>query len=342
MPPTDSPARLQTARGAPRPRAGASRARRPPPGSGRRSVTVDQHEIVLHGRRVVYRAGGSGPGLLLVHGITSSSDTWLEVLEPLARHFTVLAPDLPGHGHSEAPAGDYSMGAYANGLRDLLVALEHERATLVGHSLGGGVVMQLAYQFPELCERLVLVSSGGLGPEVHGLLRAATLPLAEHVLPWIAADWIRGGTARLTSLAQRLGLEQGADMREALRGHASLATPTARAAFVHTLRAAVDPGGQRVDARDRLYLAEDVPTLILWGESDWIIPARHGHEAHAAIPGSRLEILGAGGHFPHVQEPAWFVEALERFIEETDPARPPGPDQLRARLRQRARLGNSK
>ena len=124
------------------------------------------HEIVLHGHRVFYRSAGSGPVVVLVHGITSTSATWANVLPYLAERFTVIAPDLLGHGESAKPRGDYSLGAYASGIRDLLLALGHERATFVGHSLGGGVAMQLAYQFPEHCERLVLVSSGGLGREI--------------------------------------------------------------------------------------------------------------------------------------------------------------------------------
>ena len=133
-------------------------------------------EIVLHGHRVFFRSAGSGPVLVLVHGITSTSATWANVLPYLAERFTVIAPDLLGHGESAKPRGDYSLGAYASGIRDLLLALGHERATFVGHSLGGGVAMQLAYQFPEHCERLVLVSSGGLGREINALLRAASLP----------------------------------------------------------------------------------------------------------------------------------------------------------------------
>src|SRR4051795_5915654 len=140
-------------------------------------------EIELHGHRVAYRSAGSGPVIVLVHGITSTSATWERVMPALAKRFTVIAPDLLGHGQSAKPRGDYSLGAYASGIRDLLIALGHERATFVGHSLGGGIAMQLAYQFPEQCERLVLVASGGLGRDITPLLRAASLPGSELVLP---------------------------------------------------------------------------------------------------------------------------------------------------------------
>src|SRR5688500_3265578 len=133
--------------------------------------TLAADEIVLHGHRVRFHRAGSGPLVVLLHGIASTADTWAPVAGALARRHTVLAPDLLGHGESAKPRGDYSLGAYASGVRDLLAALGHERATFVGHSLGGGVAMQLAYQFPEHCERLVLVSSGGLGRDIPALLR---------------------------------------------------------------------------------------------------------------------------------------------------------------------------
>jgi pimeloyl-ACP methyl ester carboxylesterase len=289
-------------------------------------------EMTLHGHRIAYRAGGSGPVLVLVHGITSTSSTWEQVLPLLARRFTVIAPDLLGHGRSAKPRGDYSLGAYASGVRDLLVALGHERATFVGHSLGGGVAMQLAYQFPERCERLVLVASGGLGREVSVLLRAATLPGSDVVLPLLVNRHLLDAGRLVGSLLGRLGLRAGTDMAEIARGHASLADRDARAAFVHTLRAIVDAGGQRVDARDRLYLAEHVPFLIVWGEHDSVIPVAHGREAHALVPSSRLLVFERSGHFPQLDEPTRFIEAIEEFVATTAPAEV-APEQWRELLR---------
>src|SRR5829696_5744301 len=237
-------------------------------GSGRRLPPEDFElkELMLHGHRVAYRSAGSGPAIVLVHGITSNSATWERVMPYLATRFTVIAPDLLGHGQSAKPRGDYSLGAYASGVRDLMVSLGHERATFVGHSLGGGVAMQAAYQFPERCERLVLVNSGGLGREVNFLLRSATLPLSEVVLPLLASTRILDAGRAVGRFFGRLGLHAGTDMAELARGHASLEDAEARAAFVHTLRTIVDPMGQRVNATDRLYLAENIPFLIVWGE----------------------------------------------------------------------------
>src|SRR3954451_11642119 len=278
------------------------------------------HEIVLHGHRVFYRAAGQGPVVVLVHGITSTSATWANVLPYLAERFTVIAPDLLGHGESAKPRGDYSLGAYASGIRDLLIALGHERATFVGHSLGGGVAMQLAYQFPEHCERLVLVSSGGLGREITPLLRAASLPGSELVLPLLVNEHVLGVGRGVGRVLGRLGLRVHTDLGEVLRGHASLSDGEARAAFLHTLRTIVDIGGQRVDATDRLYLAQAIPFLIVWGERDPIIPVEHAHTAHRLVPGSRLEVFPDAGHFPHLEDPLRFVRVLIDFMDRSEPA----------------------
>jgi pimeloyl-ACP methyl ester carboxylesterase len=292
-------------------------------------------EIELHGHRVAYRCAGDGPVLVLVHGITSTSATWERVMPALAKRFTVIAPDLLGHGGSAKPRGDYSLGAYASGVRDLLVALGHERATFVGHSLGGGVAMQLAYQFPERCERLVLIDSGGLGTDLNMLLRLATLPGAEFMLPLLASERVLGAGRGVGRFFGRLGLRVRTDIAEMARGHASLGQRDARSAFVHTLRTIVDPIGQRVNANDRLYLAEEVPFLIIWGQRDSIIPVSHAHGVHERVPSSRLEIFETAGHFPHVDEPQRFIEVLTDFIDTTDPAEV-APERWRELLRRGA------
>jgi pimeloyl-ACP methyl ester carboxylesterase len=282
---------------------------------------MQERRMTLHGHEVTYRTAGDGEQVVvLIHGITGSSATWTDVMPALAEHYTVVAPDLLGHGQSAKPMGDYSLGAHASGIRDLLGALGHEKATIVGHSLGGGVAMQMAYQFPERCERLVLVSSGGLGREVHLLLRAATLPGAEFVLPLVTASRIAALGDAVGGFLGRLGLRAGPDLEEMWRGFASLGDVEARAAFVHTLRTIVDPAGQRVSALDRLYLAEAMPMLLIWGERDPIIPASHGEAAAAAAPGSRLVVFPGARHFPHREKPARFLEEVIGFVGATEPA----------------------
>jgi pimeloyl-ACP methyl ester carboxylesterase len=283
-------------------------------------VDAEAEEIVLHGNRVSFLRAGEGPVLLLLHGIAGSRETWAPLIPALADEFTVIVPDMLGHGSSAKPRGDYSLGAYAAGARDLLLALGYESATVVGHSLGGGVAMQFAYQFPGHTERLALVSSGGLGSEVSIVLRAATLPGSELVLPVITKAWVTGTARRIGSWLDAIGLQPSADITEIARGYASLADPDARAAFIHTARSVIDHRGQRVSARDRLYLAQSVPSLIVWGERDRIIPCRHGREAAAEMPGSRFEIFEGAGHFPHLDRPIRFARLLARFVNETTPA----------------------
>jgi pimeloyl-ACP methyl ester carboxylesterase len=282
---------------------------------------MELRTVRLHGHDVGYRIAGEGPAIVLIHGMAGSSLTWLEVMPLLARDHTVIAPDLLGHGASAKPLGDYSLGAYASGLRDLVAgALGIERFTLVGQSLGGGVAMQLAYQHPELCERLVLVGSGGLGREVSWILRLLTLPAAELAMPLLFPRFARDLGERASAFLARRGV-RAPHAKEIWRAYASLSEPESRRAFLRTLRAVIDPRGQTVSATDRLYLTASVPTLIVWGDRDDIIPVEHAHRAHALMPGSRLEIFEGSGHFLHAEEPARFAALLAEFVAGTEPAR---------------------
>jgi len=284
-------------------------------------MSMDLRHVSLHGHDVGYRMAGQGPAIVLIHGMAGSSLTWREVMPLLARSYTVIAPDLLGHGESAKPVGDYSLGAHASGLRDLIVgALGIEKATLVGQSLGGGVAMQLAYQHPEMCERLVVVGSGGLGREVSWTLRLLTLPGAEYLLPVLFPSFLRAPGDRLGKFFRARGI-RAPHVSEMWSAYASLTETENRRAFVRTLRAVIDPGGQAVSALDRLYLAAAVPTLIVWGALDGIIPVEHARAAHALLPGSRLEIFEGAGHFVHVEQPLKFAAVLANFIESTVPAR---------------------
>ena len=285
-------------------------------------MSFNRQEMVLHGQRVSYRTAGSGPALLLLHGIANSSDTWARVAPLLSDHFTIIAPDLLGHGESATPRGDYSLGAHASGARDVVTALGHERVTVVGHSLGGGIAMQFAYQFPERTERLVLVSSGGLGRDVHMLLRAATLPVAaDYVLPALTSRRLVGLGRDVAGLLARVGLRPSADIAVLARGFAELDNAGSRQAFLQTLRAVVEPGGQRVSANSRLTLAATLPSLIVWGKQDSIIPVAHGAAAHEAMPGSRFVVFEDAGHMPQEAQPHHFAAVLKEFVEQTEPAR---------------------
>ena len=281
--------------------------------------TIELKTASLHGRDVSYAEAGTGPVVLLIHGMAGNCENWRAVIEPLARHHTIIAPDLPGHGGSAPGSGDYSLGAFAAGLRDLLLTLGHDRATLVGHSLGGGIAMQFSYQFPEYTERLVLVSSGGLGAEVSPVLRAAALPGADLFIA-ATARAASGVGATVGRGLEAVGLRPNPDIAEVARGYASLADRDRRAAFLATLRSVISRRGQSVAAADRLYLAAGIPVLIIWGARDPIIPVGHGKNAHDVITGSRLEVFDGVGHLPQLEAPARFVAVLERFLEETEPA----------------------
>jgi pimeloyl-ACP methyl ester carboxylesterase len=284
-------------------------------------VTFERHELELHSQRVSYRVAGSGPALLLLHGIANSSDTWARVAPLLSKDYTVIAPDLLGHGESAAPRGDYSLGAHASGARDVATALGHDRVTVVGHSLGGGIAMQFAYQFPERTERLVLVSSGGLGRDVHLLLRAASLPGSDIVLPALTSQRLVELGRGIGGLLGKVGLHPSADIAVLARGFAELDNAGSRQAFLATLRSVVEPGGQKVSATSRLALAAELPSLIVWGEDDSIIPMEHGAAAHAAMPGSRFVVFEGAGHMPQENQPHHFAAVVGEFCDATEPAR---------------------
>ena len=292
-------------------------------------------EIPVHGHRVRYAESGAasgGPVVVLVHGIASRAAQWEAVMSQLGETCHVIAPDLLGHGESAKPRGDYSLGAHACGIRDLMAALGHDRVSLVGHSLGGGIAMQYAYQFPERVERLALVCSGGLGREVSVFLRAATLPGSELVLPLLAGSWTRAAAGKVRDLLHLARVPVPKGLAECLVGVGSMSDRGTRSAFLHTARSVLDPAGQRVDARDRLYLAADLPLFVVWGRKDAIIPVAHGESLAASVPGTTLEVFEQSGHFPHLTEPGRLASVLERWVAST-PAVQLDPSTLTSRLR---------
>nr|WP_090344049.1 alpha/beta hydrolase [Mycolicibacterium malmesburyense]CRL75308.1 alpha/beta hydrolase [Mycolicibacterium malmesburyense] len=287
-----------------------------------RDLTPVLQSRTIHGYRRAYRVAGSGPAILLIHGIGDNSTTWETVQSKLAQRFTVVAPDLLGHGKSDKPRADYSVAAYANGMRDLLSVLDIDRVTVIGHSLGGGVAMQFAYQFPQLVDRLILVGAGGVTRDVNIALRFASLPMGSEALALLRLPFVlpalqvvgrvAGGVFGSTGL--------GRDLPQVLRILNDLPEPTASSAFARTLRAVVDWRGQVVTMLDRCYLTQSVPVQLIWGSCDAVIPVSHARMAHAAMPGSQLEIFDGSGHFPFHDDPERFVEVVEKFVDTTEPA----------------------
>lgn len=290
---------------------------------GELSFASPEYEVqyrVVHGYRRAFVRVGSGPALLLIHGIGNDHDTWRHVIPQLAKRYTVLVPDLLGHGRSDKPHADYSVAAYANGMRDLLGVLDIERVTVVGHSLGGGVAMQFAYQYPERCERLVLVSAGGVTRSVNPMLRLATAPIADRVMGLMKLGPVRLTIRAVLNAMAALDMDVALDRGMVLSMFEALSDAASRRAFVRTLRGAVDLQGQVVTMLDRCYLTVGMPTLLIWGERDAVIPLEHGRIAHAAMPGSRLEVFEGAGHFPHLSDPQRFLRVLGDFLTFTQPA----------------------
>ena len=303
----------------------------------RAAGTAGRHDVqfvTIHGHRRAFVRTGSGPGAapaararLRPHHLGAGHRL-------ARRRYTVIAPDLLGHGQSDKPRADYSVGGYANGMRDLLTVLGIDKVTVVGHSFGGGVAMQFAYQFPERTERLMLVASGGLGPEVTPAIRAITTPGFHQVMGLLTLPGVRhvGDAAHARALADR-----GQGVPRPRRGRRDLRLvqgPGARTAIRHVARAVVDWRGQIVTMADRAYLTEEMPMCVIWGEDDRVIPVRHAGHAAALAPNARVEVIPNAGHFPHKDHPERFVRIVHDFIRSTEPA-----TYSRARFRALLRTG---
>lgn len=285
---------------------------------------LEVQHVTIHGHRRAYvkmgPASGDAPALLLLHGLGCDHTTWEPVIRKLAKKYTVIAPDLLGHGQSAKPRADYSVGGYANGMRDLLTVLNIDKVTVVGHSLGGGVAMQFAYQFPERTERMVLVAPGGLGPEVTPMIRAVGLPGFKAAMAVLTLPGIRHvGVAGMRALAKS-GMTATHDLDEVAEIYESFKDPRARAAIAHVVRAVVDTRGQIVTMVDRAYLTQAMPMLVVWGTNDMVIPVKHAETVATIAPGAHVEVLGNSGHFPHKDHPERFAKILHDFIRSTQPA----------------------
>lgn len=287
--------------------------------------------VTVHGHRRAFVRRGSGPAILLLHGLGCDHQTWEPVIDSLARDFTVIAPDLLGHGASDKPRADYSVGGYANGMRDLLALLDLDRVTVVGHSLGGGVAMQFAYQYPQLVERLVLVAPGGFGPEVTPVIRAITTPGFHQVTGLLTLPGLRHAAVGGLRLLSRSRLPRTRDLDQVAAIFESLRDVPTRAAIRHVVRAVVDWRGQIITMSDRAYLTSAIPTCVIWGDDDHVIPTRHAEIAEVVAPHALVEMVPNAGHFPHQDHPQRFVKILRDFVRTTDAAHFDA-DQWRAHL----------
>ena len=296
-----------------------------------------QHELsylTIHGHRRAFVKTGHGPVLLLLHGLGCDHTTWSPVIDTLARRYTVIAPDLLGHGRSDKPRADYSVGGYANGMRDLLTVLGIDQVTVVGHSFGGGVAMQFAYQFPERTERLVLVASGGLGPQVSPLIRAVSTPGFHPAMGLLTMPGVRHAAGIGLRGLSRLPSTWTRDLDEVAEIYESFRDPAARHAIRHVVKAVVDWRGQIVSMADRAYLTQEMPMAVVWGEHDRVIPLSHAEKAAQLAPGARVRVIPNAGHFPHKDHPQRFARIVHEFVRSTPPA-----TYSRARFRTLLRAG---
>ena len=270
------------------------------------------------GQRIAYQEAGpgDGPPIVLLHGLASDSDTWDKAITPLAAHgLRVIAVDLLGHGSSDKPPGTYLLDDFAEQLSGFFDAIGLTDATLCGHSLGGAIAVHFGYHYPERMRRLVLVSAGGLGREVHVALRAAALPGADRVLDLALRPPLRKlyRHPRLHRLL-RLTPDNVANLRRAAR---ALGDVDGRAAFFAALRGVIEPSGQRGSFLEMRYLAEHVPTLVVWSERDGVIPVAHAHATQEHLSGARLVVFPGGGHEPHRRHAAAFADAVAEFVAAT-------------------------
>lgn len=284
------------------------------------AAPYDVQYVTIHGHRRAFVMAGSGPAVLLMHGLACDHTTWNPVIEQLAKRYTVIAPDLLGHGLSAKPRADYSVGGYANGMRDLLTYLGLDKVTVVGHSLGGGVAMQFAYQFPERTQRLILVSPGGVGPEVTPLIRAVTTPGFHQLMGVLALPGIRHAGKAGLQLLSKSHIPHTRDLDEVADIYETFKDPAARAAIRHVVKAVIDWRGQIVTMADRAYLTEAMPMALIWGDDDSVIPHTHARRIAALAPQTTIEILPNAGHFPHKDHPERFVKIVNDFIRTTEPA----------------------
>lgn len=284
--------------------------------------TETEEFVDLNGTQVSYRHFlGQGTPVLLVHGVGSSIDTWSEVYSRLTQTGrSVVAVDLFGHGKSGSGNGDYSLGANATMLRDVLNFLDIDQVHLVGHSLGGGVSMQMFYQYPDRITSLTLIASGGLGIEVGMSLRAATLPGSELVIRVISRPEVTSTLKSVVGVLEVFGVRRHGFDDRLIQTLQDLQDEEKLSGFVNTLRSVIGIRGQRVSALNRLALVNPERTLIIWGDRDPMLPPAHGYALHELLPGSRIVIVPNGGHDPHGDSPALVFNELVDHIERAEVA----------------------
>jgi 4,5:9,10-diseco-3-hydroxy-5,9,17-trioxoandrosta-1(10),2-diene-4-oate hydrolase len=256
--------------------------------------------------------GDEGPPVLLIHGIGASMESWAANVGPLAEAHRVYALDLVGAGYTDKPEAPYSLSYLAQFVADFMETMDLTRASVVGHSLGGGAALKLALEHAEKVESLVLVASAGLGREGHIFFKLASLPLVGELL---IRPTSREGVAQSLETFYTdpsMVTEERVDLSYDL-----LSQPGYQRAYLSMVRSLATVFGARksvirsiVDHLDEI----KAPTLVVWGEEDNILPVKHAHVAAEGIPDARLHIFEDCGHMVPEEKPEAFNDLLTAFL----------------------------
>ena len=269
----------------------------------------ESRDVAVDGVRARYVAAGEGPPVVLLHGLTSSKAVWWNNIGPLSERHRVYALDLPGHGDSEKPNISYDARSMIEFLRGFLNAVGHERAALIGGSLGGGLALHTALAYPDMVSKLALCGSGALGREVALAIRLASLPWLGELL---VGEPLGGPRVMLRKILYDKSLARGALLEELRRTNRMRG---AREAALKIIRNYIRPWGVR-----RKYIVTgrlrglETPTMIFWGADDEIIPVSHAYRAAKALPRCELHVFGSCGHWPYVERADDFNRLTLEFL----------------------------
>lgn len=263
--------------------------------------------IDLEGRRTHFIEAGSGEPVILVHGFAFDTFTWHNNFEALAANFRVLALDLWGFGYSTREPLDYGYPLYAEQLLMFMDALDIEKASLIGHSMGGGTAIYFSVHHPDRVNRLLLVDAGGMPNPLPLLGRLTNLPLVGELMYGMRGNIMRRMALKTNWIHDESFITdsyfENATRFHKVKGSTKVMLTILRKQFFHTLPDEVRALGEL-----------NIPTLIVWGRHDTAIPLARGHEMHALLDGSRLEVLDNVGHCPHDETFAWFNQMAVEFL----------------------------